>query len=162
MNLFSNIGALELLVILILALLVVGPERLPQMARDLGKLLRSVRRAYENLSRDLGPEIMSIQKTTDELRSSVESIRTIPQDVVSTIVKAAELDETVADLKGVADDISHAQQTVTTAAKIAAHPVGATMDAVRRSLAPAQPQKPDDDVAQDSAPETPNDTGTEP
>jgi len=161
MNLFSNIGALELLVILILALLVVGPERLPQLARDLAKLLRSARRAYENLSRDLGPEIMSIQKTTDELRSSVESIRTIPQEMVSSIVKAADLDETVADLKGVADEISHTQQTVATAAKIVSHPVGATVDAVRRSLVPAQPQKPED-VAEGPAPETVDDAGPKP
>ena len=161
MNLFSNIGALELLVILILALLVVGPERLPQLARDLGKVLRNVRRAYENLSRDLGPELMSIQKTTDELRTSVESIRTIPQEMVSSIVKAADLDETVADLKSVADEISHTQQTVATAAKIVTHPVGATVDVVRRSLVPTQPQKPED-VAEGTAPETPDDPRSKP
>jgi len=161
MNLFSNIGALELLVILILALLVVGPERLPQLARDLAKLLRSVRRAYENLSRDLGPELMSIQQTTEELRSSVESIKTIPQEMVTSIVKAADLDETVTDLQGMAEDINRTQRTVTTAAKIITHPVEATADAVRRSLVSPQPQKPEG-VSEGPATETPDDAGSDP
>ena len=161
MNLFGNIGALELLVILLLALLVVGPERLPQLARDLGKALRSVRRVYENLSRDLGPEFMSIQQTTKEIQSSVESIRTIPQEVVSSIVKAADLDDTVADLKGVVDELGHTRQALTTATKIVTHPVDAAKDAVRQSLAPAQPQKPES-VGEGTPPETPGDTGSQP
>lgn len=160
MNLFSNIGALELLVILILALLVVGPERLPQLARDLAKALRSVRRVYENLSRDLGPEFISIQKTTEEIRSSVESIKTIPQEMVSTIVKAADLDETVAELKDVADDISHTRQAVATAGKILTHPVDAAKDVVRQSLAPVQPPEPDG-AAEEMTSETPEQAGAE-
>jgi len=161
MNLFSNIGALELLVILILALVVVGPERVPQLARDLAKLLRSVRQVYENLSRDLGPEFMSIQKTTEELRTSVESIRSIPQEMVSSIVKAADLDETITDLKGAADDISHARQTVTAATKTITHPVDAAMDALRYSPTPGQPQKSEGTV-EGIAIETPDDTGSRP
>jgi len=159
MNLFSNIGALELLVILLLALLVVGPERLPQLARDLAKLLRSVRQVYENLSRDLGPEFMSIQKTTEEIRTSVESIRTIPQEVVTSIVKTSGLDETITDLQGVADDISRTRQMVTTAAKIVTDPVAAAKDVVRESLAPDQPQKAEG-MAEAAATDMPDDTGS--
>ena len=161
MNLFGNIGALELMVILLLALLVVGPERLPQLARDLGKLLRNARRVYENLSRDLGPEFMSLQKTTEEIRTSVESIRTIPQEVVTSIVKTAGLDETITDLKGVADDISHTGQTLTTATKAITHPVDTAMDAVRHSLVPDQPQKPEG-TAEETAHETSDDAGAKP
>ena len=40
MNIFSNIGITELVVILLLALIVVGPERLPEMGRKLAKMLR--------------------------------------------------------------------------------------------------------------------------
>ncbi len=160
MNLFGNIGAVEILVILILALIVVGPERLPKLARDLAKVLRSVRRVYENLSRDLGPELVSIQETTEEIRSSVESIRTIPKDMAASIVKAADLDETVTDLKGMADDISHASHTLTTATKALTHPVDAAMDAARHSLAPTQPQG-HEGMAEATTPETPEDTGSQ-
>jgi Tat protein translocase TatB subunit len=105
MNIFSNIGTLELLVILILALLVVGPERLPDLVRGITKVLRDVRRAYDNLTRDLGPEIMSIQQTTREIRTSVESIKTIPQDLTASIVKVADMEEIIDEMKGIAQEI---------------------------------------------------------
>ena len=40
-----NIGPLELVVILIIALLVLGPQRLPQVARSVGKGLREFKEA---------------------------------------------------------------------------------------------------------------------
>ena len=100
MNIFSNIGITELVVILLLALLVVGPERLPEMGRKLALILRDLRKAYDNLTRELGPEMQSIQQTTRELRESVDSVRSIPKDMVKSVVDAAELDDTIAELKG--------------------------------------------------------------
>jgi Tat protein translocase TatB subunit len=40
---FLGIGPLELLVILIIALVVVGPEKLPEIARSIGKTMRDLR-----------------------------------------------------------------------------------------------------------------------
>lgn len=40
---FLGVGPLELLVILIIALIVVGPERLPQIAQSIGKTMRDLR-----------------------------------------------------------------------------------------------------------------------
>ncbi len=50
-----NIGPAELIVILLVALLVVGPKRLPEVGRSIGKALREFRR------------------TTEEVRSSFEA-----------------------------------------------------------------------------------------
>jgi sec-independent protein translocase protein TatB len=50
-----NIGAGELAVILVLALLILGPKRLPEMARGIGKFLREFRRQ------------------TDDIRSTIET-----------------------------------------------------------------------------------------
>ena len=44
-----GIGPEELMVILILALLVLGPERLPRVARDLGKIVGELRRTSDEL-----------------------------------------------------------------------------------------------------------------
>ncbi|HEX9234875.1 MAG TPA: twin-arginine translocase TatA/TatE family subunit [Actinomycetota bacterium] len=44
-----NIGAPELIVILIIALIVFGPKRLPEVGRTIGKSLREFRRASQDL-----------------------------------------------------------------------------------------------------------------
>jgi TatA/E family protein of Tat protein translocase len=47
-----NISAPELVVILIIALLVLGPNRLPQVARSVGKGLREFRAALSSEQQD--------------------------------------------------------------------------------------------------------------
>ena len=48
-----GIGTPELLVILVVALIVVGPKRLPEVARALGKGLAELRRATSGLTEEL-------------------------------------------------------------------------------------------------------------
>jgi sec-independent protein translocase protein TatB len=134
MNIFSNIGITELVVILLLALLVVGPERLPELAEKLGKTLRDARKAYENLTRDLGPELTSIQKSTQELRESVESVRSIPQDMVHSVVKAADLDDTINELKDVSASVEGIGKTLSDTQKVIRSPIQSAVDAARAPL----------------------------
>jgi sec-independent protein translocase protein TatA len=55
-----NIGPQELLLILVIALVVVGPGRLPELARSIGKGLREIRRAQDEVRKtvevSLGPD----------------------------------------------------------------------------------------------------------
>ena len=44
-----NIGPAELIVILLVALIVVGPKRLPELGRTIGKALREFRRTTDDL-----------------------------------------------------------------------------------------------------------------
>jgi TatA/E family protein of Tat protein translocase len=48
-----NIGPTELLVILVIALLVFGPSRLPEVGRTIGKSLREFRRATDDIKQEL-------------------------------------------------------------------------------------------------------------
>jgi len=48
-----DIGFMELLVVGVLGLLVLGPERLPKAARTLGQIIGRVRRSMSNLQEDL-------------------------------------------------------------------------------------------------------------
>ena len=48
-----GIGTPELLVILVVALIVLGPQRLPEIARALGKAMAELRRATSGLSEEL-------------------------------------------------------------------------------------------------------------
>lgn len=64
-----GIGFEELIVILIIALIVVGPERMPELARKLGTTIRDLRRMYDNLRADLGPDYEEIERGIQMLRS---------------------------------------------------------------------------------------------
>ena len=59
-----GIGPLELGVIAIVAVLVFGPDRLPEFARTAGRLLRQVRQLVNNAQNDLrnelGPEFADL------------------------------------------------------------------------------------------------------
>lgn len=72
-----NIGPQELLLILVVALLIVGPRRLPELARSLGKGLRSLRAAQDEVRRTvqevLEPEAMG--ETAAELRRARDEVR---------------------------------------------------------------------------------------
>ena len=48
-----NIGPQELLVILVIALLVVGPQRLPELGRSLGRWMRELRNAQDEVRRTI-------------------------------------------------------------------------------------------------------------
>ena len=48
-----QLGPLEILVVIVVALLVFGPNRLPEVARQVGRGIREVKRVQEQLSTEL-------------------------------------------------------------------------------------------------------------
>lgn len=59
-----GIGMPELIVIMVIALVVIGPHKLPELARSLGKGLAEFKRASEDFKRDL--EMESKKQDLDE------------------------------------------------------------------------------------------------
>ena len=57
-----GIGMPELIVILVIALIVIGPQKLPDLARSLGKGLAEFKRATEDFKQSVADEV----KTADE------------------------------------------------------------------------------------------------
>jgi sec-independent protein translocase protein TatB len=57
---FLGIGPLELIVVLVIALIVVGPERLPEVARSIGKTMRDIRAMSQGLMNEWQREINSV------------------------------------------------------------------------------------------------------
>ena len=54
---FFNIGTAELILIFIIALIVVGPRRLPEIGRSLGKIMRDLRQMSQEFTVDMMREI---------------------------------------------------------------------------------------------------------
>lgn len=67
MELFG-IGTTEVVVILLLAAIVLGPHRLAVTARELGKLIRNLKRYFRALSDDLGRELDILAELKDVQR----------------------------------------------------------------------------------------------
>jgi sec-independent protein translocase protein TatB len=83
-----DVGFAEVLLLSLVGLLVLGPERLPRVARTLGGLTRKARSSWLNLKRSIEAEMRAedlkeplkhfekeIKSTVDEVKSSVDSIR---------------------------------------------------------------------------------------
>ena len=68
-----GIGGFEYLIIAIVALLVVGPERLPLMLRKLGQWVAKARRMADEFRSSF--DEMARQSELDELRKEVEALR---------------------------------------------------------------------------------------
>jgi sec-independent protein translocase protein TatB len=73
---FDSLGWAELAVLLVLALFVFGPERLPGMAADAGKALRKLRLYAKSITADvqneLGPELGGVDLASLNPRTFVE------------------------------------------------------------------------------------------
>jgi sec-independent protein translocase protein TatA len=67
---FGNIGFPELLIILLIALLIFGPRKLPEVGKNVGRALREFRRASDELKEKLEDEIKA-----DDLRHLQEELR---------------------------------------------------------------------------------------
>ena len=65
-----GIGGSELVVILLLAGIILGPERLARVARELGKFVRSVKSYFSALSSELKVEL----DVLDELQKAKKDI----------------------------------------------------------------------------------------
>ena len=63
----AGIGPAELLLVLIVALVVLGPQRLPQIARDLGKSIAKWRQAIEEIESVAEVPIKEIKEAKEAL-----------------------------------------------------------------------------------------------
>ncbi|GAA5128316.1 Sec-independent protein translocase protein TatB [Haloechinothrix salitolerans] len=70
---FDSIGMWEIIVLLIAALFILGPERLPDAAAWVGRSVRKVREfatgARDQLRDEMGPEFDEFRKPIEDLRS---------------------------------------------------------------------------------------------
>lgn len=70
-----GIGLPEMIVILIVALLVVGPDKLPELARSLAKGVNELRAAMNQVKESLHEETKVISSAQDELRQTAVQMR---------------------------------------------------------------------------------------
>lgn len=106
-----DIGAPELLILVVIAVIVFGPDRLPQLARKAAHALRYVRtlagNAQGQLKKELGPDfddvdfrdlnpkafvtkhlLADVQPMVDEMKDEVKSLGSLGKDTVTEATAA--------------------------------------------------------------------------
>ena len=73
-----NVGPLELLVVLAVALIVVGPERLPELARSVGRVLRQFREVQDEVRN------MVSSGVDDDIRDAAAEFRKVTGSITRT------------------------------------------------------------------------------
>ena len=71
---FFGVGPAELIVILVVALVFVGPERLPRLAADLARTIREIRKYTGSLAAEFNEVIQDFEKETADDRSQWKEI----------------------------------------------------------------------------------------
>ncbi len=84
---FLNIGMGELLVILFIALLVFGPERLPEIARQFGKAVRDFQRMSSEATRMIQEAIQEVEEPVKKAEQVVKEIEKDLQEEMQHIGK---------------------------------------------------------------------------
>src|SRR2546430_2180212 len=107
-----DIGFSELLVIGLVALIVIGPERLPRVARTLGHLAGRLQRYVADVKADINREIEldELRKMRDSMQKAASDIETSVNAGVSSV--SAEVSKTQAELDKTADELNKSVQLV--------------------------------------------------
>lgn len=113
-----NIGPFEFLVIALIGLVVLGPDKLPGLAKDAGRLLRTLRDvatgARSSLREELGPEFADLDLRNLNPRTAVQrallgddvdlSKFTNPRSALQEFLLDADPDDDVEEVAAEADD----------------------------------------------------------
>jgi TatA/E family protein of Tat protein translocase len=88
---FGSLGVPELILIMVVALIVFGPRKLPEIGRTLGKALGEFRKATDDLKNTIEREVRmeELKKIGPDLITPVESVSRIEPVAAPTVTPPA-------------------------------------------------------------------------
>jgi len=153
-----GIGPLELVLILVVALLVFGPDKLPEIGAKMGKGVRELRQ----LSREISQGVNTITEPIDELRKPFDDASQVVKqvsDTAETLRNPGRALQTAITRQVVGEPSSQGANTVAPPGQEAvAGPVAAPQgdtDVVAGSLEPPAPLVQPEDAAPSNAADVP-------
>jgi sec-independent protein translocase protein TatB len=133
-----DIGFSEIVVIAVVALIVIGPEKLPKTARTLGHLFGRLQRYVSEVKADINREL-----ELEELRKLQQQVQTAARDLETSMTAAAR--DVESGVRGVESELN-------AGATPAPAPAGETQAFPTGLIEPSAPSAPD---AGPAAPEPP-------
>src|ERR1043165_2512917 len=106
----GQLGFSEMLVIFIVALLVFGPKKLPELGKSLGKGIREFKKATEELKSSWEDQVKDISAPLNEVKKDIHNMG---QDMKSDFYKHLETAETSHEVAHAVPEATHpAEPTV--------------------------------------------------
>lgn len=136
-----GIGVAEFFAVLVLALIVLGPERLPRAMRTLGRWVRQLRQMTREFRKEFAEEFSILYEEMDVLRQEAENTRQELADIrseLSDTLQGAADDVNVAG-RGIAEDLRGAVSATGGEAESAAPDEGAARPALPASSSSSAP-----------------------
>ena len=92
---FGSIGPMELILIFVIALLVFGPKKLPEIGRSVGKALREFKKTSEEIKSRIEEEIdaSEIKDIRKDIQSGVDDIKSGVKNFQDDVKKGTEAHE---------------------------------------------------------------------
>jgi TatA/E family protein of Tat protein translocase len=86
---FGSIGPMELVLIFVIALLVFGPKKLPEIGRSVGKALREFKKTSDEIKGRIEEEIEAseLKDIRKEIKSGVDDLKSSVTDLASGITE---------------------------------------------------------------------------
>lgn len=96
---FLGIGPPELILILIVALIVVGPKRLPEIAVQIARAIRQLRGYATDVTAQMRSELDELTREYEEVRKELQEFRQAATRDLDSVSR--EIDRTVRDVPAV-------------------------------------------------------------
>jgi sec-independent protein translocase protein TatB len=125
-----DIGFSEIVVIGVVALIVIGPERLPKVARTLGHMFGRLQRYVNEVKADINREM-----ELDELRKLQAQVQSAARDIEQSVTHAAH--EVESGVRSVETQLNEAASETPSASQ-SAQPAGAEPGAAQPAHAAAE------------------------
>jgi TatA/E family protein of Tat protein translocase len=82
---FFGMGGMEIMVIMVVALIIFGPGKLPEIGAQVGKAVRDFRRTTNELTREFNDSTSDIRSTMDEMKGTVAQVEQETKELAQSI-----------------------------------------------------------------------------
>ena len=93
---------MHLILILVIVLIVVGPGKLPELARSLGTSVREFKKATSEMRQEISEPINEVKRPITEMREQAESIKRLPSDILAGVTSSGSVPDAAAGAEGAA------------------------------------------------------------
>lgn len=135
-----GVGFSELIFILLIALMIFGPRRLPEIASKAGKMVRDLRGMYQGLLIEWQREITvaarleELEEARKELVEARQELSQVRKDVKATAQK--DLDQVQENIKDAQENLRESQENITENLKETQERIAADLAIEQRTISP--------------------------